>query len=167
MAGQVTEGEPKIQPWRPGWPELTVGLTITAIGGFGFGSQIQRLGLGAMAYGLVLAAWSGLACLAGFAAAWLIRKPPLASFGVQATSRRWLLIGFGAGVATFAAKGVVVLSFTALTGIGDSPQGIYAAGGSGGALSLVTATILIGIIVPIGEKRMTTDARRSDRVTTQ
>ncbi len=152
MTGRATQGELEGQSGRPGWPELTVGLAVTAVVGFGLGSQIQRLGLGAMAYGLVLAAWSGLACLAGFAAAWRVRKLPLAAFGVQATSQRWLLIGLGAGIATFAAKGLVVIGFTAMTGIGHSPQGVYAAGGSGGALSLMTATFLIGILVPIGEE---------------
>lgn len=152
MDGNVARRAPSDSAGRPGWSELTVGLAVTAIVGFGLGSQIQRLGFGAMAYGLVLAAWSGLACLAGFAAAWRVRKLRLAAFGVQATSRRWLLIGFGTGIATFAAKGLVVIGFTALTGIGDSPQGVYAAGGSGGALSLLTATFLIGILVPIGEE---------------
>lgn len=152
MAGKATQDGSWTQSLRPGWPELTIGLTITAIVGFGLGSQIQRLGLGAMTYGLVLAAWSGIACLIGFAAAWCVRKTPPAAFGVRASSLRWVLIGLGAGVATFAAKGVVVIGFTALTGIGDSPQGVYAAGGSGGALSLVTATLLIGVLVPIGEE---------------
>lgn len=152
MNGKAARGGPRARTLGPGWPELMVGLMVTAIVGFGIGSQIQRIGLGAVAYGVVLAAWSSIACLIGFAAAWRIRDVPLAAFGVQATSRRWLLIGLGAGVATFAIKGLVVIGFTALTGIGDSPQGVYAAGGSGGALSLVTATLLIGVLVPIGEE---------------
>lgn len=152
MARPVAQGVSRVETWRPGWSELTVGLAVAAIVGLALGSQIQRLGLGPTAYGLVLAAWSGLACLAGFAAAWRVRRPPLAAFGVQATSRRWLLIGLAAGAATFVAKGLVVIGFTALTGIGDSPQGVYAAAGSGGAVSLVTATFLIGVLVPIGEE---------------
>jgi membrane protease YdiL (CAAX protease family) len=140
------------QSFRLGWPELTVGIGVTAIVGFGFGSQLQHLGLGPMAYGLVLAAWSGIACLSGFTAAWRIKGASLHAFGVRKTTRRWLLIGVLAGVVTFAAKGLVVIGFTAITGIGDSPQGVYAAGGSGGTLSLVTATLLIGALVPIGEE---------------
>lgn len=57
----------------------------------------------------------------------------------------------GVGVVAFVAKGVVVLAFTALTDVGHSPQSVYAAG-SGGILSLVAATFLIGIVVPIGEE---------------
>ncbi|WP_206364191.1 type II CAAX endopeptidase family protein [Sphingomonas sp. UV9] len=127
-------------------------MIVTAIIGFGLGSQIQRLGLNRVTYGLVLAGWSGLSCLVGFAAAWWVRKRPLAEFGVCSTSRRWLLVGIAAGVVAFILKGVAVLAFTALTGISSSPQGVYAAGGSGGAMSLLTATLLIGILVPIGEE---------------
>jgi membrane protease YdiL (CAAX protease family) len=123
-----------------------------AVVGFGLGSQIQRLGLDRTAYGLVMAGWSGLSCLAGFAAAWRLRRRSLAALGVRATSRRWLFAGLGVGVLAFVAKGIAVLAFTALTGVGHSPQGVYAAGGSGGIASLVAATFLIGIVVPIGEE---------------
>jgi membrane protease YdiL (CAAX protease family) len=138
--------------WHPGWGEVAVGLAVAAIIGFGLGSQIQRLGFGRVTYGLVLAGWSGFACLAGFAAAWRVRKRPLAAFGVRSTSRRWLVIGIAAGVAAFMVKGAAVLAFTALTGIHSNPQDVYAAGASGGAMSLLTATLLIGIVVPIGEE---------------
>lgn len=141
-----------IPPWRPGWAEVAIGVTVTVVVGFGLGSQIQRLGFDRTTYGLVLAGWSGLACFAGFAAAWRLRRRPLAAFGVQATSRQWLLVGVGVGIVTFVAKGIAVLSFTALTGIGHSPQGVYVAGGSAGIASLITATFLIGVVVPIGEE---------------
>ncbi|MBB4858725.1 membrane protease YdiL (CAAX protease family) [Novosphingobium chloroacetimidivorans] len=149
MSIEATQGHPS---GRPGWTELAVGIIVLALVGFGVGSQIQRLGLDPMAHGLVLAGWSGLACLAGFGAAWMVWRRPLATFGVLATTRRWLFLGVGAGVLTFVAKGLVVMAFTAVTGIGDSPQGVYADGGSGGWLSLVTATFLIGIFVPLGEE---------------
>lgn len=148
-AGQDVSTNP---PWRPGWAEVAMGLTVMAVVGFGLGSQIQRLGLDRTAYGLVLAGWSGLACFAGFAAAWRLRRRPLTAFGLRATSRKWLLVGVGVGVITFVAKGIAVLAFTALTGIGHSPQGVYAAGGSAGVASLITATFLIGIVVPLGEE---------------
>lgn len=138
--------------WRPGWTEIVVGVIATAIIGFGVASQIQRLGFDRVTYGLILAGWSGFACLAGFAAAWRVRKRPLAAFGVRPTSKRWLLIGIAAGVIAFLIKGAAVLTFTALTGIGSNPQGVYAAGGSGGAMSLITATFLIGVLVPLGEE---------------
>ncbi len=138
--------------WRPGWTEIVVGVIVTAIIGFGVASQIQRLGFDQVTYGLILAGWSGFACLAGFAAAWGVRWRPLAAFGVRPASRRWLVIGIAAGVIAFLIKGAAVVAFTALTGIGSSPQGVYAAGGSGGAMSLITATFLIGVLVPLGEE---------------
>lgn len=152
MSDAARQREPGYQNWRPGWTELAVGVIVTAIIGFGIGSQIQRLGFDRVTYGLILAGWSGFACLAGFAAAWRVRKRPLAAFGIRSTSRRWLLIGIAAGVVAFLLKGAAVLAFTALTGIGSSPQGVYAAGGSGGAMSLITATFLIGVLVPVGEE---------------
>lgn len=114
MSIDVMQGSPS---GRPGWSELTVGIIVLAIVGFGVGSQIHRFGLDPMPYGLVLAGWSGLSCMAGFGAAWMVRRRPLTAFGVAATTRRWLLLGVGAGVLTFVAKGLVVMAFTALTGI--------------------------------------------------
>lgn len=152
MSNEPTQREPVSQTWRPGWAEVAVGLIVTAIIGFGLGSQIQRLGFDSLTYGLVLAGWSGFACIAGFAAAWRVRKQPLAAFGVRSTSRRWLLIGIAAGVVAFIFKGAAVLAFTALTGISSNPQGVYAAGGSGGVMSLLIATLLIGVVVPLGEE---------------
>lgn len=152
MSKEPTQGGSCAQSWRPGWTEVAVGLAVTAIIGFGLGSQIGRLGFDRITYGLVLAGWSGFACLAGFAAAWGVRKRAIAAFGVRSTSRRWLLIGIAAGVVAFLLKGAAVMAFTALTDISSNPQGVYAAGGSGGAVSLLIATLLIGVVVPIGEE---------------
>lgn len=144
--------KPSDLSWKPGWTEIAIGVLVTAIIGFGIGSQIERLGFDRVTYGLILAGWSGLACLAGFVAAWRVRQRPLAAFGVRPTTRRWLVIGIAAGVVAFLLKGVAVIAFTAVTGIDSSPQGVYAMGGSGGALALIAATFLIGVVVPIGEE---------------
>ena len=152
MSNEPMQREAFNQSCRPGWAEVAVGVIVTAIIGFGFGSQIQRLGFDRVTYGLVLAGWSGFACIAGFAAAWRVRKRPLAAFGVRSTSWRWLLIGIAAGFVAFIFKGAAVLTFTALTGISSNPQDVYAAGGSGGVMSLLTATLLIGVVVPLGEE---------------
>lgn len=137
---------------HPGWIEVTIGIAVTALVGFGLGSQIWRLGLNPMAYGLVLAAWSGIACFAGFAAAWWYGGQILPAFGVRVTTRYWLLVAVAVGIATFVVKGIVVIAFTSLTGVGDNPQSVYADGGNGGMMPLLTATFLIGIVVPIGEE---------------
>jgi membrane protease YdiL (CAAX protease family) len=152
MTHEERLGAAKALPWRPGWEEVSIGGAVTAIIGFGLGSQLQWLGFDPTAYGLVLAGWSGLACFLGFAAAWRLRRRALSAFGLRPTTRQWLLLAVGVGVITFIAKGIAVLAFTALTGIGHSPQGVYAAGGSGGIVSLIAATFLIGVVVPIGEE---------------
>lgn len=137
---------------RPGWPEVAAGLFVMAITGLGLGSQILRLELDQISAALILTGWSGVAGLAGFGAAWLVRRRPLSAFGVRSASRRWLLIGVAAGVVAFLAKGLAVIAFTAATGITSTPQGVFAAVGDGGALSLIAATLLLGVFTPLGEE---------------
>ena len=138
---------------RPGWPEIIVGLVVMAVIGFGGGSQLGRLGLDPVATGLVFTSLSGVAGIAGFAAAALLRIRSLSAFGVRRVSWRWMLIGVGAGLATFVLKSLAILAWIQITG-GDSTnvQGMYAEGGSGGALSLVLATVFLGIVTPLGEE---------------
>ena len=138
---------------RPGWPEVAVGLLVFALIGFGGGSQLWRLGLDPVVNGLIFAALSGIAGMAGFAAAAaLLRIGSWRAFGVCATSRRWLLIGAGAGLAAFFVKGFAIMAYVALTGQDSNPQEIYATGASGGVLSVILATFFLGIITPIGEE---------------
>jgi hypothetical protein len=76
-------------PARPGWPEIVVGLlamaAATAVAPF-FGPL--GLELDTVVYGLTLAAWSGIVCLIGFAAAVLIRIRSWGVFGVRRTTWR-------------------------------------------------------------------------------
>lgn len=141
-------GEPHV---RPGWLEMGCGLLAMLAVAIGLGSQLARLGMASATFGLVLTGWSGVAGLAGFAAAWLVRRPALAALGVCATSRRWLLIGLGAGVAAFVAKGLTVMLYTAVTGIDSNPQGVFASGGRE-IWAVVLATLLLGVFTPIGEE---------------
>ncbi len=46
---------------RPGLPEGIVGITVFSVVGFGVGSQLSRLGLDPVVYGLVFTALSGVA----------------------------------------------------------------------------------------------------------
>ncbi|MFQ4138058.1 CPBP family intramembrane glutamic endopeptidase [Nodosilinea sp. PGN35] len=137
---------------RPRLPEGIVGLVVFSVVGYGIGSQLSRLGLDPVAYGLVFTALSGIAGIAGFAAAVLLRIRSLSPFGVRQTSRRWLLIGVGAGVVAFVVKGLAVLAYIALTGDSSTPQTVYAEGGSGGVLSLILATLFLGFLTPLGEE---------------
>jgi hypothetical protein len=72
---------------RLGWPEIVVGLVVLAIVGFGVGSQLRRLGLDPVVYGLVFTSLSGIAGVAGFAAAALLRIRSLNAFGVRPRER--------------------------------------------------------------------------------
>jgi membrane protease YdiL (CAAX protease family) len=133
-------------------PEGIVGLIVFTVVGFGIGSQLRRFGLDPVVYGLVFTALSGVAGLAGFTAAVLLRIRSLSPFGVRPTSRRWLLIGVGVGLVAFVLKGLAVLVWIQITGNTNTVQGVYAQGGSGGALSLVLATVFLGLLTPIGEE---------------
>lgn len=137
---------------RPGWPEIIVGLIGMAVFGYGGGIVIHRLDLGPVTEGLIFTALTGIAGLAAFAAAALLRLRSWSALGVRRVSRRWLFVGILAGLAAFAIKGLTVLAFTALTGVTGTPQDIYAAGGSGGPLSLVLATLFLTVLSPLGEE---------------
>jgi membrane protease YdiL (CAAX protease family) len=137
---------------RPGWIEIVVGLVVFAAVGFGVGLQLRRLGLDPVVYGLVFTALSGIAGIAGFTAAALLRIRSLNAFGVRRVSERWLLIGVGAGLVAFVFKGLAVLGWVQITGNTNNVQDVYADGGSGGVLSLVLATFFLGIVTPLGEE---------------
>jgi uncharacterized protein len=137
---------------RPGLPEGIVGMIVLAVVGYGGGSQLSRLGLDPVVYGLIFTALSGIAGIAGFAAAVLLRIGSLRPFGVRRTSRRWLLIGVGVGLVAFVLKGLAVLVWIQITGNAENVQGVYVQAGRGGALSLVLATVFLGFLTPLGEE---------------
>ena len=137
---------------RPGFPEGIVGLIVFSLVGYGAGWQLSRLGLDSVVYGLIFTALSGVAGIAGFSAAALLRIRSWRAFSVRRVSRRWLLIGVGAGLVAFLVKGLAVLTYTAITGDSSNPQTIYAEGGSGGVFSLILATLFLGILTPLGEE---------------
>ncbi|MBD1919491.1 MULTISPECIES: type II CAAX endopeptidase family protein [Cyanophyceae] len=137
---------------RPGWPEIIVGLTVFGAVARGGVLLAGQLGLDPVVYGLALAALSVIAPFAGFGAAVLLRIRSLHAFSVRRVSRRWLLIGVGAGVVTFVVKGFAVMAYTALTGDSSTPQDVFGDGGSGGVLSLILSTLFIGLLVPLVEE---------------
>lgn len=137
---------------RPGWPEIAVGLLVFAVVGYGGGIFVSGLPIAPVAIGLIFAALSAVAGMAGFAAAASIRIRSWEAFGIMRTTRRWLLIGLGVGVLAFVAKGFAIMGYSALTGQTSNPQDIYALGGSGGVITVILATIFVGILTPIGEE---------------
>ncbi len=144
--------EPAKRSPRPGWAEIVVGLIGMVIFGYGGGAAIHALDLGRVTEGLIFTALTGIAGLAAFAAAALLRLRLWSALGVRPVSRRWLVVGILVGLAAFVNKGLAAFAFMALTGITSTPQDIYAAGGSGGAMSLVLATLFLTLLSPLGEE---------------
>ncbi|MBD2070649.1 CPBP family intramembrane metalloprotease [Leptolyngbya sp. FACHB-671] len=148
----VSEQSSPNKPSRPGWLEIVVGLVVFGAVARGGVLLSRQLGLDPVVYGLALAALSVIAPFAGFAAAALLRLRSWSAFGVRRTTARWLLIGAAAGVIAFVVRGFAVMAYTALTGDSSTPQDVFGDGGSGGVLSLVLATLFIGLLVPLVEE---------------
>ncbi|MDT0300659.1 CPBP family intramembrane glutamic endopeptidase [Streptomonospora wellingtoniae] len=138
---------------RPGWPEIGAGLfalvAATAPAVF-FGPR--GLDLDPVPYGLILAAWSGVAGLAGFAAAALLRIRSLNAFSVRRTTWRWLLVGMAGGIAALLAKAAVVSAVAAVTGYESDPQGMYYDAAGGGVVPLILTMLFLAVLTPIGEE---------------
>ncbi|MDZ4877214.1 MAG: hypothetical protein CLLPBCKN_006649 [Chroococcidiopsis cubana SAG 39.79] len=49
-------------------------------------------------------------------------------------------------------RGLAVLVWIGITGNTENIQGVYVQGGSGGTLSLVLATVFLGLLTPLGEE---------------
>jgi hypothetical protein len=139
------------QPMCPGWPEILAGLLVLGLVGIYGAILIARLKIDAVVIGLIFTALSGVAGLAGFLAAFLLRIRSLYAFGVRPTSIRWLLIGLAAGLVAFVLKSVAILVYISLTGDDSSPQHIYATGARGGLWTVVLATFLFAFITPLGD----------------
>lgn len=137
---------------QPGWAEIGVGLAVVAVVGFGGGGLLANLGLDPVVLGLIFTALSGIAALAGFAAAVLLRIRSLPAFGIRRTSLRWLLIGTGLGVVAFFSKVVVLAIILALSDVATDTQDIYGVGASGGLWTVILATLFLGVLTPIGEE---------------
>lgn len=147
-------GAPPVAPApRPGWPDVIAGVAVAA-------ATTALLALGRplgidgdpTVWGLVLTGWAGVAGLAGFAAAALVRRRPLATFSVRRASGRWTLVGAIAGILAFLLKGVVNLGVIAVLGPVDDPQGSYYDAAGGGALALVATFALFAVLTPLGEE---------------
>ncbi|MER5650610.1 CPBP family intramembrane glutamic endopeptidase [Streptosporangium sp. NPDC002524] len=140
-------------PTRPGWPEIVVGL-LAAAAAIAVTPFFGPLGLksDAVAYGLVLAAWSGVVGLVGLAAAALIRIRSWGAFSVRRTTWRWMGIGVVAGVVAFLLKGVVNYAVITLTGFDADPQGSYYDAAGGGVLPLILTIAFLSVLTPIGEE---------------
>ncbi|MCP2364568.1 membrane protease YdiL (CAAX protease family) [Nonomuraea thailandensis] len=110
------------------------------------------LGLDPVVYGLIVAAWSGLAGLVGFAAAALVRIRSPSAFSVRRTTLRWMLIGVAAGAVALVLKGLLNYAVIALTGLDTDPQGMYYDAAGGGVLPLIPTILFLAVLTPMGEE---------------
>ncbi|MBR8741007.1 CPBP family intramembrane glutamic endopeptidase [Nocardiopsis sp. MG754419] len=142
------------RPTRPGWIEIVVGLLtmlVAMVAVLIFGPL--GLDLEPVTYGLVLAAWSGVAGLAGFGAAVLVRIRSLAPFGVRRTTWRWMAIGLAAGVLGLSLKYVWNFFIIFFTDFADTdPQGMYYDAAGGGVLPMLLTVLFLAVLTPIGEE---------------
>lgn len=138
---------------RPGWPEIAVGTVALVVAGALIPlARPLTADMDPVAYGLVLAAWSGVGGLIGFAAAMMIRIRSWAAFGVRRTTWRWLAIGLAAGVVAFLLKGILNIAVVAVVGSDADPQGAYYDAAGGGVLPLVLTFVFLAVLTPIGEE---------------
>ncbi|MBB4935451.1 hypothetical protein F4561_006345 [Lipingzhangella halophila] len=140
-------------PARPGWPEIAVGLVgmvaATAVLPF-FGPW--GLQLDDVTYGLVVAAWSGVAGLAGFGVAALLRIRSLGAFNVRGATWRWLLAGLAGGVLALLVKAGLTWAVASVFGYSSDPQGTYYDAAGGSTLSLILTFLFLAVLTPIGEE---------------
>lgn len=137
---------------RPGWGEVLSGLlgllAVAVVGGV----YVARLPIDPVVIGLIFTALSGIAGMAGFAAAFALRLRSLPAFGVRATTARWLIVAAGVGVGAFVVKIFAIVGYIALTGDTSNPQEIFATGASGGIWTVALATFFLAVLTPLGEE---------------
>ncbi|MDR7384707.1 CPBP family intramembrane glutamic endopeptidase [Promicromonospora iranensis] len=147
----TTEVNPRIAP--PGWPEIVVGIAVLALVGFGLPILVSgQVDLTSPLGGALLACLSGVAGLAGFAAAAALRRRTWGSFGLRRASAGWLWLGVAGGVVALLAKGILTPLFLMLTDAPTDTQAGYAAGASSGPWLLVLTAIGLIVLTPIGEE---------------
>jgi uncharacterized protein len=141
---------------RPGWPEIVVGLAVMALLSYGLPVVLGRTGasaaMGPVVWGLFLAALSGAAGLAAFAAARRVRSLSWSDFGLRPTTGRWLLIGFAGGVVALVLSRAAAIAFYYLAGPPENIQQPYTDAAGGGLLSLVLSFLFLVVLTPIGEE---------------
>lgn len=137
---------------RPGWPELGVGATVyaltLALGIWWIDGIPAELGelRGWISYFV-----SGATGVFALVAAALVRRLPLASFGLRATSWTWVVVAVVVGVGVYWVNQLVALAYVAVLG-NDTPQADYQAAASGGLLSLAVTLVLGAGLTGLGEE---------------
>jgi membrane protease YdiL (CAAX protease family) len=102
--------------------------------------------------GLLQYAISGGLGIVAFVAAYLIRIRRLDVLGVRRVAPRWVLVGAGGGVVTFALGLAVGVVMGMLLGAPENIQGDYQAAAAGGALAFAATVALGSLLTPLGEE---------------
>ncbi len=140
---------------RPGWLELGVAAVTAAflylVGGVAayFVPEDFPIALGHVNFLI-----SGLAPLGGFAAAVLVRIRDVRPFGLRHTSLLWLLTGVVIGLACFGLSWPVSAILDPLFPGSEGVQQPYRDAARSGAVSLIVAVGLGGVLTPLGEEAL-------------
>ncbi|MER5674749.1 CPBP family intramembrane glutamic endopeptidase [Pseudonocardia alni] len=138
---------------RPGWVEIIVGVAVLAAVAYGLGPLVLRtLDPGPLAGGLFLTALSGIAGIAGFAAAVAVRRRPLSGFGIRPTTVRWLLLGVAGALLAFVVSRLLAVGMVLVGLEPENIQGSYTDAGSGGAWSVALSLLFLAVLTPLGEE---------------
>lgn len=136
---------------RPGRREILIGLGAFAVVELVGLAAVSTARLDPMTASLILTALPGLAGLAGFAAAF-VRLRSWETFGVRSTAPRWIVAGLGLGLGAFVLKGLFVVCFILSSGPRDALPFGAAIGDSSGLWAALVATLLLGVLGPVGEE---------------
>ncbi|WP_255794929.1 CPBP family intramembrane glutamic endopeptidase [Mycobacteroides abscessus] len=142
-------------PARPGWLELGVAAATAVflylVGGVAayFVSEDFPIALGHVNFLI-----SGLAPLGAFAVAVLVRIRDVRPFGLRHTSLLWLLTGVVIGLVCFGLSWPVSAIFDPLFPGSEGVQQPYRDAARSGAVPLIVAVGLGGILTPLGEEAL-------------
>lgn len=148
--------ETQIRTKQPGWTEILVGLAVMALVGYGLPITLNLTGvtdgLSPVVNGLFLAALSGVAGLAAFAAAARVRRIAWSEFGVRPATGRWLLIGLAGGLVAFILARIAGAAVYYLTNPTENIQQPYVDAAGGGIFTVILSLLFLAVLTPIGEE---------------
>ncbi|ANY05809.1 hypothetical protein AFB00_05285 [Pseudonocardia sp. HH130630-07] len=119
---------------------------------YGIGYLLQQLGLRPLALGLLLAALSSVAGVAGFVVAVSLRLRSAADFGVVRTSARWILLGVAGGLLTFVLSRVLGVVLFALGMAPENVQQPFTDARGAGLWSVLLSLLFLAVLTPLGKE---------------
>lgn len=152
MKSMVRRGSSRQELLAPGWPEIAIGLLVWGVVGYGVGSQLHRLIPSPRTLGVLFSGLSGVAGLAAFYAAYRLRARDLGAFGIKKTSLRWLMFSVALGLLAVVGRAALTMAVVGPSASQNPVQSVYVDGARGGAAPLVLASLLLGVLSPIGEE---------------